>query len=215
MACVSEDLLALLATLEGWPPALAGHSMGGTVSILAAGKRPGAARGLCLFDPVIMPRTVALYAHMPWASGALWKKTPLAMGAAKRRAVFDSKEAVFAAYKGRGAFKTWPEASLRDYIEGGFRERAEGGVELTCAPAWEAANFAAQAHDPWAALGRIKTPIRVFRAEHGSTCRIGPAEPFERRYPNARVTTVEGASHFLPMERPELVREALLAAANR
>ena len=208
-----EDLLALLATLEGPPPVLAGHSMGGTVGVLAAGKRPGVARGLALFDPVVMPRAMAFYAQMPWASGALWKKTPLAMGAAKRRAVFDSKDAVFDAYKGRGAFKTWPEASLRDYIDGGFHDRPEGGVELACAPAWEAANFAAQGHDPWAALGRIKAPVRIWRAERGSTCRIGPSEPFEQRYRNARVVTVEGTSHFLPMERPDVVLEALLSSA--
>ena len=209
-----EDLLAILATLDGPPPVLAGHSMGGTACILAAGKRPGVARGLCLFDPVIIPRAMSLYAHLPWASGALWKKTPLVMGAAKRRAVFDSKAAVFDAYKGRGAFKTWPDASLRDYIAGGFRERPEGGVELACAPAWEAANFAAQGHDPWASLARIKVPLCIFRAEQGSTCRIGPAEPFERRYRHAKVTTVQGSSHFLPMERPELVRESLLTAAK-
>jgi pimeloyl-ACP methyl ester carboxylesterase len=209
-----DDLLALLATLEGPAPVLAGHSMGGTVSLLAAGKQPGVARGLCLFDPVIMPRTVALYARMPWTSGSVWKKTPLAQGAAKRRAVFDSKASVFDAYKGRGAFKTWPDASLSDYIDGGFVQREDGKVELACAPAWEAANFAAQGHDPWTALGRIKVPIRIYRAEQGSTCRIGPAEPFELRYPNAKVTTVEGSSHFLPMERPNLIREALLAAAK-
>src|ERR1700761_597697 len=38
-----DDLTALLATLDGPPPVLAGHSMGGTVSLLAAGRRPESA----------------------------------------------------------------------------------------------------------------------------------------------------------------------------
>ena len=46
-----------------------------------------------------------------------------------------------------GAFKTWPETMLADYVAGGFVEQPEGKVELACAPVWEASNYAAQAHD--------------------------------------------------------------------
>ena len=49
---------------------------------------------------------------------------------------------LFRSYRGRGAFATWPEASLIDYVQDGFRERPDGSVELSCAPDWEASNFA-------------------------------------------------------------------------
>ena len=93
-----DDLLALLATLDGPPPVLSGHSMGGTVSLLAAGAKPTAVSGLVLFDPVLLTRGQMVLAHLPWGSKAM-KQSPLAVGAAKRRSVFDSVEAVFAAYK--------------------------------------------------------------------------------------------------------------------
>ena len=207
-----DDLLALLKSLDGPPVVLAGHSMGGTVSLLAAGARPAAVKGLVLLDPVIMPRLVALYALAPWTSGALWKKMPIAEAALRRRSVFDDREAVVAAYTGRGAFKTWPEAMLVDYVDGGFLDREDGKVELACAPAWEASNYCAQGHDPWRAIRHVTGPVRILRAETGSTCRAG--DSFVRRGKDVVIETVAGTSHFLPMERPDLARDAIFAMAT-
>ena len=119
-----DDLLALLSTLDGPPPVLSGHSMGGTVSLLAAAARPAAVSGLVLFDPVILTRLQMVMAYLPGGAGAM-RRSPLALGAAKRRAVFESVEAVFAAYKGRGAFKTWSDIMLADYVAAG-RPRTAG-----------------------------------------------------------------------------------------
>ena len=206
-----DDLVALLDTLDQPPVVLSGHSMGGTVAILAAAMRPKAVSSLVLFDPVIMPPLVALYAHAPWSSGQL-KRMPIVQGALRRRAVFDSREAAMAAYKGRGAFKTWPDAVVADYVAGGFVDTPDGKVTLACAPVWEASSYAAQGHNPWTALRRIKAPVRLFKAEKGSTCR-GSAVELKRRKPDIVVETVPGSTHFLPMERPDLVRDALMDAA--
>lgn len=202
-----EDALALLATLDGPPPVLSGHSMGGTVALLAAGKRPEVARGLALIDPVIMPRLAVLGAVSPWG-GRMGRKFPIAEGAARRRRAFDSTELAFAAYKGRGAFKTWTDVQLADYVAAAFAPAANGGVELTCTPEWESATFAGQAHDPWRALAKVRGTTSIYRAEKGSTCRAAP-EGLRRINRRVEVSTIPGTSHFIPMERPDLVREAL------
>jgi pimeloyl-ACP methyl ester carboxylesterase len=136
----------------------------------------------------------------------------MAEAAARRRAGFDSPEAAFSAYKGRGAFKTWTDIQLADYVASGFRPRPEGGVELACAPAWEAATFAGHAHDPWRALSRVRSSVQVFKAEWNSTCRAS-AEALKRTNRRSVVSITAGTSHFLPMERPDVIREALLDAA--
>lgn len=205
-----DDLVALLDALDQAPVVLSGHSMGGTVSVLAAAVRPKRVSSLVLFDPVIMPSLVALYARAPWIAGRL-RQMPITQGALRRRAVFDSREAAFAAYKGRGAFKTWPDAVIADYVAGGFVDTPDGKVMLACAPEWEASSFAAQGHDPWRALRRVKAPVRILKAEKGSTCR-GSVGELKRRNPTLRIETVPGSTHFLPMERPDLVRDALLEA---
>lgn len=209
-----DDLLGLIEALDLPPVVLAGHSMGGTVSILAAGKGRERVRGLALFDPVMWGQVGVLMAHLPWAQAMAAKRAPIAVQAARRRSVFDSRPAAFKAYHDRGAFKGWPDAMLRDYVAAGFRDRADGKVELTCPPDWEARLYTTHAHDPYGALRRFGGPVSIWKARRGSTCRVKDVAAFERQFPGARVEKVEGG-HFFPMTSPDVVRDGLRHAAAR
>jgi pimeloyl-ACP methyl ester carboxylesterase len=201
---MEDDLLALLAAEARAPVVLAGHSMGGTTSLLAAAAAPERVKRLVLFDPVIFP----LAAHADAA------ESPLVQGALRRRATFPSKAAALEAYVGRGAFKTWRREQLADYVEDGFRETATGEVTLTCAPEWEASNFRTHNYDPWAAFAESRCPIDILRAEEASTFRLDGHEAALTADGRVSVETIPGTTHFLPMERPDLVAAALRQAAG-
>jgi len=203
-----DDLVALLDALDGPPVVLAGHSMGGTAALLAAAERPERVSELVLMDPVIWGRvTVALF-QLPLFD-RLASRIPLVKNALKRRAVFDSREQALAAYSGRGAFRGWPEMMIADYLADGLIETPEGFV-LACEPEWEASNYAAQSHDPWRALGRVDRPVRILRAEAGSTCFPTRSPP---GLPKVTVETVHGGTHFFPMLKADVARDALFDAA--
>jgi len=196
-----DDLLALLdAACEG-PVVLSGHSMGGTSSLLAAAAEPDRVRALALFDPVIFPVDM---------QGAGTAESPLVAGALRRRATFPSRQAAYEAYLGRGGFRTWSEAQLADYVAAGFRDMPDGQVTLACAPEWEASSFRTHNYDPWAAFRKSRCPIRVLRAAEASTFRVEGHEAELRANGRITVETVPGTTHFLPMERPDLVRRTLL-----
>jgi pimeloyl-ACP methyl ester carboxylesterase len=197
-----DDLLALVAAVADGPVVLAGHSMGGTSSLLAAAAEPGRVKALALFDPVVMPPGRA-------RDAPAMKHNPLAVGAQKRRATFPSKAAVVEAYRDRGAFITWSEDQLVDYVAAGFRGTETGEVTLTCAPEWEASNFRTHNYDAWAAFLGSRCPIRVLRAEVASTFRLEGHEQELAATGRIAVETVPATSHFLPMERPDLVRKTL------
>jgi pimeloyl-ACP methyl ester carboxylesterase len=199
-----DDLLALLAAETEGPVVLAGHSMGGTSSLLAAAAAPQCARALALFDPVLVHTPGRRSEQDPAIA-----ESPLAQGALRRRADFASKPDAVEAYRGRGAFRTWSDAQLADYVEGGFRAGPDGGVTLTCRPEWEASNFRTHNYDPWAAFEALRCPTRVLRAEAGSTARLDDHLPALEATGRITVETVPGTSHFLPMERPDLVRRTL------
>lgn len=204
-----DDLLALLETLDLTDVVLSGHSLGGAVSLLAAARAPERVRALLLWDPVIISRAM----YKTYAEGEP-PEVGLVAGAAKRRAVFPSREAVFESYQGRGAFKTWPDETLRDYIAGGFRDRADGEVELACPPIFEAWSFTAQLNDCWSAFQATCCPIRIFRAERGTTCRVDEALDELAATGRIAIETVSGTTHFLPMEQPDLVRAELRRAVG-
>jgi pimeloyl-ACP methyl ester carboxylesterase len=200
----AEDLLALINATGEPPRLLAGHSMGGATALLAAPRLPGEVRRLVLFDPVMVDPAIRA------ASGAkpLWE-LPMAQAALRRKAAFASRKLALDAYEGRGAFRTWQDAMLQDYIEDGLTAAPDGGFILACTPQWEAANFATFGMaDPWSGLRACAVPVVIFRAAHGSTCAISGT----RLPPSVLVHTLPGTSHFLPMERPGIVCKALAEA---
>ncbi len=197
-----DDLARNLDALNLAPAILCGHSMGATVSLMAAVLRPERVRALVLVEPVMIPSRLR---YLQWLAGLLGLKRPnLADRAAQRRDRFPSRDAALAAYTGRGAFRSWPTATIADYLAGGLIADGDA-MRLACAPAWEAATFRAAPFGIARLARRVQCPIVVLRGTIASTCADSEAALFRRA--GARVVTVDGASHFLPMERPEMFHD--------
>lgn len=213
-----DDLIAFIEPLveaAGAPILLAGHSMGGAMSLMAAAERPDLVRGLVLVEPVMVPKAARWMMRAYKLMGGKGGPMALADGAERRRAIFADRAIMAAAYKGRGAFRTWPDEMVADYVDGGTIMRDDGQIELSCAPAWEAANFRAQGHDIWEALDRLKVPLTLLYAGKNSTCRVPGPQILGERDPNATVLRLGQATHFLPMEFPDVVRREILALDAR
>ena len=202
-----RDMTALLDSLDE-PVWLAGHSIGATTSIMAAARRPDKVLGLILAEPVIMDPGQGLRL---WLAKLLRQshRLSLAAGAARRRPVFDSHAAALDNYRGRGGFKTWPEAWLEAYIQHAC-EPQEDQVQLECAPEWESTTFAHTEHNPWPGIRQLRCPVIVLAAERGSTFSPAARKRLQILLPEADVNVLGEATHFLPMERRETVRDAIL-----
>jgi pimeloyl-ACP methyl ester carboxylesterase len=200
----ADDLVALLEALGETPAVLAGHSMGATTILLALPQIQAVGlRRLVLFDPVLAPRAA-------YGGAADWD-TPIAKGALRRKDDFADANEAFAAYRGRGAFQTWPDAVLRDYLADGLTAGEGGRWRLACSPRWEAANFAAYCvADPYPAVDNPGVPVSIFRAGVNSTCSFEPADGDGL----VRMEVVAGTTHFLPMERPDVVERGLREAVG-
>lgn len=198
-----DDLISLLMSMDGPPVAMAGHSIGGVSSLLAAAEVPQRVSKLLLLDPVIWGRlTVGLFG-LPLL-GRMPSKVPIVKSTLRRRSVFESREQAFESWRGRGAFKGWPDAVLADYVTGGL-VKTDKGFELACSPEWEASNYASQGHNPWRAMRRFRGDIHLMKAGVGSLCVPGKNTVSSR----VRVETVEGGGHLFPMTHAERVRDAL------
>ena len=148
---------------------LAGHSMGGCVALLVAGKRPDLVKGLVLVDPVILTPGYYRGLHLMPFGGLIARRHKMARTARRRRADFRSLTEVKLSYEARGAFATWREPFLDDYLLDGFERTDDNAPDsedqtwsLLCKPSSEAATFGAQRNRPWGrALARQESQDTV------------------------------------------------------
>jgi pimeloyl-ACP methyl ester carboxylesterase len=198
-----DDLTALLDALGPAPIILAGHSLGAITSLMLAVREPRRVSGLVLVEPVLVPENSPGEDNPGVALAALTRR---------RREKFSSFDEVFKAYCGRPAFETWPEDVLADYLKGGLKPDGDG-VRLACTPSWEAAIYDNTKIGASKLVVEVQCPVTLIYGDSNSTVPEDEADIF--RAANARVVKVTGASHFLPMEHPEIVRDEIRRMAKR
>lgn len=206
-----DDVVTFFDAHVDAPVMLAGHSLGAVTGILAARKLGKHIHSFVGFDPVLLPRAWRYVARLPGYRAYSKRRFSLARNAGRRRDIFESREAAFAHYQGRGAYKRFPEAVLRDYLAGGLR--AEGDhFRLACAPAWEQAIFIAQTHDALGAARALPRFSRIVFAGRGAPHTPGSRKAMAKALGPDRISQDVELGHLFPFERPELATEVLRAA---
>ena len=201
---LATDLQGFLDTLALARVPIVGHSSGAAGAIRLAARRPEYVAAAVLIEPTVFP-------PMP-VEGSDERKEQLASGAAKRRMVWDSREELIASYRQRRTFAGWREDVLRLFAEHGTFERQDGRIELKCPGEIEAELYRnSLSPDTWDLLPRVRCPTLVIRGEKTEPLLALVAEGVARRIPGARLATIAGGSHFVPMERPEAIAAEALA----
>jgi pimeloyl-ACP methyl ester carboxylesterase len=179
-----------------------GHSFGGTSMLMAAAARPDLFARLVLVDPVL-----GLRVSSPERTQ---RGKELSEGARSRRRIFRSREEAGEAWRRKPLFASWRPESLELYLAEGLADREDGRVELKCPPEVEASVFErGRTFDIWSVAERVRTPARLLWAERGDF----PRSLFEELAEHLADAEIEDvpAGHLFPMERPELVVEAVRA----
>jgi pimeloyl-ACP methyl ester carboxylesterase len=206
LAAVAERVAALC---EASRLALAvGHSFGGTSLLGAARGRPDLFGGIVLVDPVAPVRGDG--ADTPERREHVAK---MVERATRRRHEWPSRAEARSFFAERELFERFDPRALDLYVLDGLRERADGSVELKCPGAVEGAVFAGGEDVDADALARgVAAPALWLWAARGSFPRERQ-EALARSLLRARFEPVD-AGHLAPMERPDLVADAILRFAD-
>ena len=180
---------------------LGGHSIGGSLSLMASKYIEEKISGLILADPVVINYHYQYLTKYLGPLGYDSSTLKLTKQALKKRDRWDSFETVLNSYTKRGIFSTWKEGFLKDYLLGGTKSD-KNGVYLSCRPEIEAASFK---NTEIVATPKIikgtSVPIALLVAEIGST--TASLASF-KRLPNLKKLEIfESGTHFFPMEQPD------------
>jgi pimeloyl-ACP methyl ester carboxylesterase len=182
-----------------------GHSAGATTLAGVAADEPSLVRRLVMIDPVLFHPE---FAHLIADQG----ENPMAKRTRTRRVVWSSTEEIYRSFRRREPYATWTDEALEAYIEEGTFERPDGEIELLCPARVEAQVYSGAAHlDGFARLRKVKAPILLIRGEDSTTFGVDGAARAVEAAPQARLVTIAGASHFIPMEKPDEVARLVVA----
>ena len=196
-----EDCAAVLDALGLHRPFGLGHSKGGASLLMTEAARPGTFTALAVYEPVVFPTQPQL-ADPP----------PLAQGARRRRAEFDSYEAAIANFTAKPPFDALDPAALDAYVRFGFAPTDAGTVRLKCEPEHEARTYEmGSRHGTWNVLGKVTCPVLVMS---GAPHEPGPAQVaagVAEQLPNGRLHTFPQLGHFGPLQDPAAVASVVAA----
>ncbi|GAC1590698.1 MAG: alpha/beta hydrolase [Acidimicrobiales bacterium] len=198
-----DDARATAAAFGLHEPLVVGHSAGGALLLLAEEEHPKSWAAIWAFEPVI-PEALTLGAAQ--SEGP----SPLAAGARKRRAHFDSHDAAYANFASKPPFGHFDPAALDAYVRYGFVDADGGGVTLSCRPEDEAATYDhAPASRAWDRLGELDLPVHVVcgaLSTHFSPDVFGHVV---ERLGRGSLEVLDGLGHFAPFEDPERVATSI------
>lgn len=196
-----NELEAFLDSLDR-PVIAVGHSMGGTVSLVVAARRPDLVSALILIEPGIMPP-----AWRPWVWAVqkcgLAMHTPFVTRAVHKRSHWPDASTAAEEFTRKGPLRPWRDEFIQAYLEHGMGAGDNGGVKLACDPLWEGRCLAMAPADIWKYVPRIKVPTLVIYGKKSTTFLPSVARKIQSCLPGAEIKGFDDAGHFIPMERPD------------
>jgi len=204
---MGEDLAAFADALDLRDAIGVGHSMGGHALVDAAAACPSRFARLVLIDPII---------NSPAYFSSIDSQPDEMHPAAKRKRYFDSPEAMFERFKDRPPFSSFDPAVLHDYCRFGLLQLSNGDrFELACPPEIEAGIYMAMGKNTgiYDSVRSLAIPVRILRPHNPARGpnRSSPTwHELVHEFKHAHEIRLEGHTHFLPMEAPELVAKLIL-----
>ena len=126
----------------------------------------------------------------------------------QKQSVWESRDALFQAYRSRPAFQSWEEEIFRNFIDGCARVLDDGRVQLKCSPEVEADYYESRdSLDLIRYMEGLQGEYLLLLGDYpgGQTADSEGVRRFLSLARGAQVKALGKGTHFLPMEYPELV----------
>jgi len=204
----SDDLVKFLEHHYDRPVISIGHSIGGSVSLFTAARRPELFKALILIDAATSPNKLLDWV-MRLTPKMISRRIPIIRKTRERRQQWDSRQQFIDHHRTRRAYKDFTEAAYEDYANGGLEQTESGAFRLVFNPAWEAFNFQTTPYI-WDDLSRITVPTLVLSAEHTYLHDHAVLLHHAKRFSTAvDYEILHGLHHLAPQQDPAAVAKKI------
>jgi len=197
-----EDLLRRLRPLhEAEGPVIAvGHSLGASVSLMAACREPQHFAALVMIEPPLLPRYYhwALRMMRGWAEAHV----PLINTTLRRRDHWRDEAAVFAHFRRKAVFARLSDQVLWDYVRHGTEPAPDGGRQLRYSKHWEARIYATLVQQQ-KYLQQCQVPLLALRGSESDALVPQVWQQWQLSLPRHQFVEFPHAGHLLPLEAPD------------
>ena len=214
LAAQLVDFATAEVTQQGAPAWLVGHSLGGYLSLMAAGLAPHLVKGVLLLDSPLLGGWRATTVGVAKRARMVGSFSPGAVSR-KRRQHWPDQSAVLAHFQSKKVFASWDPKVLADYAAHGTQDALVNGQTqrvLSFDRAVETAIYDTLPHhmDQVAKSHPDNCPVAFIGGTHSAELRrVGMA--LTQRVTQGRVMMLDG-SHLFPMEKPQVTAAAIEAA---
>ena len=210
-----RDDLIEEADRNGWQNIIGvGHSLGSSVTMMVANKRPDIFGKLVVIEPPCID--LIFYALLDLFPYSIAKDfVPPSRIALKRRHKWLSREEAFLLLRPKKIFSKWSDETLKAYLQYGLEEDENGEFRLSFTKQWESKIYCT-IKNPYKMFPKLEVPALSIRAEHTDVIKERNWKKWQRLHKNAAFVTVPGAGHLVPMEKPvELANMIIDFAVDR
>ena len=197
---IGQDTASVIQALGLEGSIAVGHSAGGMSILIADSLFPGIVGKGVLIDTRVGDSPMALLT--PEEQELRAKRT------LQKRLVWESREVMYEAYRGRWAFKPWVDEVFADYIEGNTRLLDDGRVELKCKPLVEETFYESRRDlDTSQVLRGLGGEYILLVGDYkgAQTPKDAAVLHLQQETKGFQLKELGAGSHFVPMEHPALV----------
>ena len=190
------------------PLVLAGHSLGGYLSLMAAYARPHAVSAVLLLDSPIVPRWKATMLALAKKTGLDEHISPAGM-TKTRRNHWPDRAAAHAHFRAKSLFEAFDPAALNDYLDAGLVHSASG-AKLAFERERETLIYRTLPHHLHGVTRQPPPcPVGFIGGTRSTELRMAGTAA-TRRFVGPHFRMIKGG-HLFTMERPRAAAEAAVA----
>lgn len=189
-----------------------GHSLGSTVSMMAAIKQPEIFSKLVIIEPPCIDQIFFTALNLiPYSIAK--HLVPPSKQALKRRHKWENKKEAFEFFRPKSIFRDVNDITLKAYIDSGIELSEDGFYRLVYSKFWESKIYCT-IKNPYELFPKLKVPSLCIRAEESNVINEKNWLKWQKIHKNAIFFNIPKTGHLVPFEDPKSIAESVIKFAS-